>query len=221
MSNTSLGVDTAKEIADGLMRAKQLEIFKCEKNISMGKTIDMIIYNLAFSPKIKFIDLQSAGTVSKDTAEVLYKLLKISGAIESIIINHTGVSNFLTEDFFKALGENKTLVYLNIDEKASVAGAAQLMLGRAIAMNAYKNGSLSGVSMRNWIPSYASAESFFNYMKISDQDHEYWYGDRKTADAMQKEQLDKNLQFKLEFLDFQSGNFANIGINFKPKNIIK
>jgi len=69
-------------------------------------------------------------------------------------------------------------------------------------MNAYKNGSLLGVSMRNWIPSYANAESFLNNMKISDQDHEYWYGDRKTADAMPKEQLDRNFHFKLAYLNF-------------------
>jgi len=75
--------------------------------------------------------------------------------------------------------------------------------------------------MRNWIPSYANAESFLNNMKISDQDHEYWYGDRKTADAMSKEQLDRNFHFKLAYLNFQGGNFASIGINFKPKTIVK
>jgi Ran GTPase-activating protein (RanGAP) involved in mRNA processing and transport len=57
VSSTSLDVNTSKEIADGLMRAKQLEIFKCENNPSMGKTLDTIIYNLAFSPKIKLINL--------------------------------------------------------------------------------------------------------------------------------------------------------------------
>jgi len=58
-------------------------------------------------------------------------------------------------------------------------------------------------------------------MNISDQDHEYWYGDRKTADAMQKEQLDKKMHFNLQFLDFQGSNFNNIGVNFRPKNIVK
>jgi hypothetical protein len=33
-------------------------------------------------------------------------------------MRNTGVSNQLSEDFFKALGENKTLVYLNLDEIA-------------------------------------------------------------------------------------------------------
>lgn len=68
------------------MRAKALEIFKCENNPSMGKTMDTILYNLAFSPKIKMINMSKCGTVSKDTAEALYKLLKISGAIEILLV---------------------------------------------------------------------------------------------------------------------------------------
>ena len=120
ISSTNLDVNTSKEIADGLMRAKQLEIFKCDNNPSMGKTLDTIIYNLAFSPKIKLINLSSTGTVSRDTAEALYKLLKISGAIETLIMRQTGVSAHLSEDFFKALGENKTLAYLNLDENTNV-----------------------------------------------------------------------------------------------------
>lgn len=114
VSNANLDVNSSKEIADGLMRAKQLEIFRANNNPNMGKTLDMIIYNLAFSPKIKVIDLSTTGTVSKDTGEALFKLLKISGAIESLNIHGTGIVNFLTEEFYKALGENKTLVYLNL-----------------------------------------------------------------------------------------------------------
>jgi hypothetical protein len=160
ISAAQLDANTGKEIADGLMRAKQLEIFKADGNPSLGKTLDTIIYNLAFSPKIKFIDLSACGQVSKDTGEALYKLLKISGAIESLIMSRTNVSSYLTVDFMKALGENKTLVYLNLDENGAT-GADQLQIGRAIAMNAYKNGSLAGVSIRNWISSYTNAETLF------------------------------------------------------------
>ena len=116
-------------------------------------------------------------------------------------MSRTGVSSFLTLDFMKALGENKTLTYLNLDENGAVASDPQLQIGRAIAMNAYKNGSLLGVSLRNWVASYGNAEILFNHMLISDQDHEYWYGDRKAGDAMQKEQLEKKMHFGLQFLD--------------------
>lgn len=48
-------------------------------------------------------------------AEAIYKLIKISGAIESLNLKNSGVAKFFKLDFYKALGENKTLQYLNID----------------------------------------------------------------------------------------------------------
>ena len=50
LSFTNLSGDSSKEIADGLMRAKQLEVLKLDNNPSLK--VDQIIYNLAFSPKI-------------------------------------------------------------------------------------------------------------------------------------------------------------------------
>jgi hypothetical protein len=35
-------------------------------------------------------------------------------------------------------------------------------------MNAYKNGSLEGLSIRNWIQNYTTAEGFVNNLNISD-----------------------------------------------------
>lgn len=84
LTSANLNVTTTKDIADGLMRAKQLEIIKLGSNSSMGKSVNAIIYNLAFSPKIKFIDLEGMKGVDSDTAEALFKLLNISGSIESL-----------------------------------------------------------------------------------------------------------------------------------------
>jgi len=57
LTNSALNTTTTKDIADGLMRAKQLEILKVGENPSMGASVNTIIYNLAFSPKIRHIDL--------------------------------------------------------------------------------------------------------------------------------------------------------------------
>jgi len=46
---------------------------------------------------------------SVETAEALYKLLSISGAIETLNLSKTNVFNYLTEQFWKAVGESKTL----------------------------------------------------------------------------------------------------------------
>ncbi len=50
LSYTDLFGEKTKEIADGLMRAKQLEVLRLNNNPSLK--LEQIIYNLAFSPKI-------------------------------------------------------------------------------------------------------------------------------------------------------------------------
>ena len=174
VSNANLNAATTKEIADGLMRAKQLEVLKAANNTGMGTAVNTILYNLAFSPKIRHIDLSDMATGTAAMAEALFKLIKISGAIEVLILKNTGVQRYLAEDFYKALGENKTLSYLNLDHTASQSAA---LLGKAVAMNAYKNGSLASLSLVNWIGSNSAFQAFINAMAISDKDHELWYGD--------------------------------------------
>lgn len=77
--------------------------------------MQQIIYNLAFSPKIRVIDISDTNSGSDVVAEALYKLIKISGAIEVLNLANSGVAQFFKVDFYKALGENKTLQYLNIN----------------------------------------------------------------------------------------------------------
>lgn len=115
LTNCFLDQQKSKEIADGLMRAKQLQIIKLSKNSGIGKGADAILYNLAFSPKIAHIDLSENPLNSSDTAEAIYKLVKISGSLETLILRNTQINNQLKEEFFIALGENKTLQYLNLD----------------------------------------------------------------------------------------------------------
>lgn len=123
------------------MRAKSLEIIKLADNPSIGKGLYSILYNLAFSPKIKYIDCSNCFVNSAETGEALYKLISISGAIETLNLSKTNVFEYLTEQFWKAVGESKTLQYLNLDSNTRPT-AQTAFLGKAIAMNAYKNGSL-------------------------------------------------------------------------------
>lgn len=115
MTNCYLDQQKSKEIADGLMRAKQLQIIKMGKNSNIGKGADAILYNLAFSPRITHIDLSDDMLNSSDTAEAIYKLVKISGSLETLILHNTQINNMLKEEFFIALGENKTLTHLNLN----------------------------------------------------------------------------------------------------------
>ncbi len=47
----------SKEIADGLMRAKRIESIRLWGVTSIGTGISQILYNLAFSPRIRNIDI--------------------------------------------------------------------------------------------------------------------------------------------------------------------
>jgi len=147
LRRASLNATTTKDIADGLMRAKQLEIIKLGGNTSMGRSVSAIIYNLAFSPKIKFIDLEQMAGNDSETAEAIYKLVNISGSIEYLNLQNCPIVAVLTEDFYKAVGMSKTLTYLNMNLLPTQACNHFGLLGKAIGMNAKKNGNLKAVQM--------------------------------------------------------------------------
>jgi len=100
LSSTGLQTSGAKEIADGLMRAKNIEVIKLRDNASVDSS--QMIYNLAFSPKIKHIDLTRSCTGANKwpaIVEALFKLLKISGSVETLMLGGTDISQHLSLDF--------------------------------------------------------------------------------------------------------------------------
>lgn len=93
------------------------------------------------------------------------------------------------------------------------------MLGKAVAMNAKRNGSLEALSLRNWFSSWSAYCSFLESMRVSDYDHELWYGDKKIAKEMSKGQLDKSFLCNLKYFNME---FSSIHSNcFKLKNFQK
>jgi len=117
------------------------------------------------------------------------KLIKISGAIEVLNLMHSEIAPYLTEEFFIALGENKTLKYLNMNSKSGVNNSTNIsLLAKAVAMNAKRNGSLEALSIAGWFKNLSSFEGYFvKSLLVSDKDHELWYGDKKQAQEMKKE----------------------------------
>ena len=85
LSECNLNDEMAKEIADGVMKAKALEKLYLGNN-QMIKGLSNILYNLAFQPSIKVIDISgNASSHRIETSVALYKLLKMSQTIESLI----------------------------------------------------------------------------------------------------------------------------------------
>lgn len=139
--------------------------------------------------------------------------MKISGAIETLNLAQSGVFRHLTEDFYIALGENKTLSYLNMDNNGVVPQVNRL--GKAVAMNAKKNGSLEGLSLKSWFNSFGNMSQFLEAMRISDYDHEMWYGDKKIAKEMTKEQLDVVFHCKIKYLNVEDSTISNNSFKLK------
>jgi hypothetical protein len=218
MTGAALNTTTVKDVADGLMRAKQLEIVKLGKIPTMGKSVNTVIYNLAFSPKIKFIDLEGMKTTDADTAEALFKLLNISGSIETLNLYKSDVVPKLTEDFYKSVGQSKSLKYLNLGVESEKC-SQHATLAKAISMNKRSKGNLEAVILENWMTSYSQWGGFLTSLKISDYDYEMWYGDKNLAKEMKKEQLERHAHFGLKYLHI-GGVKANLsGHPFRPKVI--
>ena len=59
-------------------------MLKLGRNAGMGAGVSTVLYNLAFSPKIRYIDISELSTSTAEVAEAVYKLIKISGAIETL-----------------------------------------------------------------------------------------------------------------------------------------
>jgi hypothetical protein len=62
-------------------------------------------------------------------------------------------------------------------------------IGNACAMNNKKNGALTHLSLRNAISlqTGSNLSRFFNSFKVSEQQHERWYGEEKVAKDMKLE----------------------------------
>ena len=125
------------------------------------------------------------------------------------------MNNLLKEEFFIALGENKTLTFLNIDTNTAMPTTNLNWLAKGCAMNKKKNGNLKYLSMEKCIGSYANLAAFLNNFSVSDYDAEMWYGDKKIAKDMEKEQLEKKFEFGLTYLNIGLGSHGGIGFKLK------
>ena len=175
LSNCNLTDEMCSELADGIMKAKALEKFYISDNKTI-KGISNIIYNLAFQPSIKILDISNNDSCDKnETATSLYKFIKMSQSVETIIANNiSGLNSCLTKEFFITLGDNNYLSYLDLSKNGDFRDLSQL--SKAISFNALKNGALSYIDISNCIGDYHNLTNFITSMYISEEDHNEWYG---------------------------------------------
>ena len=175
LSYCNINDQMSNELADGIMKAKALEkLYICGNNMIKG--LSNILYNLAFQPSIKIIDISYNNTCDKkETSTSLYKLLKMSQTIETIIANNIKTLNSqFTNEFYYALGDNNNLVYLDLSRNGAFSNLQNL--GMALAFNALKNGSLSYLDISFCGINGNQLKNFFEGLKVSENDHNSWYG---------------------------------------------
>ena len=216
LSSSNLVSSQAKLLADGLMRAKQLETIILKQNNDIGhQAMSSIIYNLAFSPRLKYIDISNnsyeGGHAS--VVESLYKLLRITGSLETLIINNSkDLNTHLIKEFFISLGEIQSLKHLDLSFSGQFTTAVITMVGKAIAFNSKKKGSLKIVNIQGCIPSFNELNALYNSMNISLADNEEWYGDANKLNKMTGNDFQKVFHNSLEVLKFSKS--PNLKSNF-------
>jgi NLR family CARD domain-containing protein 3 len=188
------------------MRAKRIELIRLAGVVDMGKGVNQILYNLAFSPRIKCIDISNIVLGAQaDTCEGIYKLIKISGSLEYLNLSYCGLFDGLSNDFYVALGENKTLKALLIDSN-TVFTQRRTEFGKACAFNKKKNGSLEILSAEGGFDA-ANFSEFLKGMKVSEYDHEIWYGDKTAAAKFSGEKLDSKFLNPWKIIKLGRTNF--------------
>lgn len=167
------------------MRAKQLRFIDVSQNNCTTAGLGAIIYNLAFSPKLIYLNL-SRNTIAGNLAELsesLYKMLRISASLEILDLSSmAGLNPALTKDFYSSLGEIKTL--RTITFKGSGIFTDTTNLGKAIAFNAKKKGSLNLINFEQCFNNINQVTNLYTNMCISLYDEEIWYGDPNKASKM-------------------------------------
>ena len=229
MQNCNLTDVMAKEIADGIMKAKSLEKINLRKNL-MTIGLANMLYNLAFQPLLKFVDISDNSSLNlKETASSLYKLIKMSQSIETLIARN--VPNLIqeissTHDFFYSLGDNSSLKYLDFSSSGVFKESSIKMLGTAIAFNHKKNGSLTKVFLSNTGLNYALITSFIDSMFVSEENHFQWYGSNFNTNIIKdsKDYFEKHFFCKIKALDIGNCDLKttiNIhDLKTNPKNIL-
>lgn len=205
----------AKSIADGLMRAKKLEFLKFQQNLC-GKGIINLLYNLAFSPKLTVLDLQRSTVYNNiEFVENLQKLVSISGSIEYLNIQSIYCFNNFKLDFFKALGENTSLKYLNFNHTlCSGSYVNHQNLAHALAINADSKGSIEELFLDGTMPS-SQYTVFINNMWTNNHLKETWYGDSYKAEKMGGTDREKKFLCNLKTLSINQAKINCASFNYE------
>ena len=219
LSNCYLNDNMSNELADGIMKAKALEKLYISSN-EMQKGLANILYNLAFQPSIKIIDISNNSKADlKEVSTSLHKFIKMSQTVECIIANNIRDFNKqLTNEFYYSLGDTNCLNYLDLSGNGPFSNINGL--GMAVSFNALKNGSLVYLNISKCNLFYNEFKEFLKGMSVSENDHNKWYGFQFNSEIQKdsKEYFESHFHCNLKTLVLTDNNIL-CDVNYlDPKN---
>ena len=147
---------------------------------------------------------------TNDESSALSKVLNISGSIETIRFSETArqvVPQFDNhKELYWALADNTTLTTLIMPTASGQYIYNLANIGKAIGINAKRGGSLINVDLSGSIDNSALS-NFFESMRFSDKNEAEWKEQYQEANAMEKEQLNKETHYKLKQLNLRGANW--------------
>ena len=219
LSNCNLDDQMSNELADGIMKAKALEKLYISGN-RMVKGLSNILYNLAFQPSIKIIDISANNSCDKNETSVsLHKFIKMSQTVDTIVANNIqSLNQSLTNDFYYALGDSNNLVYLDLSKNGNFSNVTNL--GMAVSFNALKNGSLAYLDISFCGINIDQFKNFLKGLKVSENDHVKWYGYQFNTNISKEtpEYFNRIFHCNLETLVFNGNNLYETINYLDPKN---
>jgi Ran GTPase-activating protein (RanGAP) involved in mRNA processing and transport len=186
----------------------------------MVKGLSNILYNLAFQPSIKIIDISSNNSCDKkETSVSLHKFIKMSQTVDTIVANNIkSLNQSLTNDFYYALGDSNNLVYLDLSKNGNFSNVTNL--GMALSFNALKNGSLTYLDISFCGINIDQFKNFLKGLKVSENDHVRWYGYQFNTNISKEtpEYFNQIFHCNLETLVFNGNNLYETINYLDPKN---
>ena len=220
-----------QHLADGLMRNNRLQVMTVANHSNIGTSVANIVYNLAFSASLKFLEI-SANRIG-DRATFIYNLQKfisINQSVQTVILNDLSqIPDSLTLEFFKSIASSTSLESLSISSSASNSGKSFLsgvgaqLFGFALSLNAHKGGKLRNLYVRNLFTPQSIrvfAESLYYTQNMVDQ----WFGSKLNSESQSNVEASRhNYMCNLKVLDIEGANISqtfDTGLWTKIKNRI-
>ena len=201
-------------IADGMMRNKKISKLLLSRITEAPLSFDSIIYNLAFNPSLKHIQVNRC-TIGSIVSFIdkLQKLVSINSTIEELVLtNIIDLPKNLGIELYRAFGANQTLKLLDISQEDTSSEIAHpTQFGHSVAANAHKKGVLTHLYLDGCLGKQ-SLNDFVEGLHYTKNLIDSWYGSglaSASQSTIELKDIEKHYLCKIEVLSIGKTQFGN------------